>query len=225
MKLLLSNYENVFKSNIKNLNLNKKAVEKFRNEGNKFALITGECFEDIKFEVKNFNIEYDYLICNDGLIVFDETGNVVVSYQLLKRDLNLLRNFCTCESVVDESKFYSSPEAKQDVLQVCIKFKRFFDTKGYEKYLKNFRPDLRYISKLNRLYVSNDVDIMSVISKLQNFENINPNDIYIIGNNDKEISHHYNEYRVSNLPIKLSIGNMPTIKNTEVHKLIKKIGK
>ena len=42
-KLLVSDYDGTFYSDLRNLKINIKAIEKFRKAGNLFAISTGRC--------------------------------------------------------------------------------------------------------------------------------------------------------------------------------------
>jgi len=85
MKLLAVDYDGTFKSNLKNLKINIDKINQFMQSGNKFAIITGRSFKQIESEIKKYNIKYNYLVCNNGLIVFDET-NKIIKYNLLSQN-------------------------------------------------------------------------------------------------------------------------------------------
>ena len=63
-KVLVSDYDKTFYLNDEDIERNKIAVEKFRKEGNIFVIATGRSYYDIKKKIKEYKINYDYLIIN-----------------------------------------------------------------------------------------------------------------------------------------------------------------
>ena len=59
----------------------KKAINRFREDGNMFGLVTGRSIESTRKEIKNNNFKFDFVVCNNGGVVFDGDLN------LLKLDL------------------------------------------------------------------------------------------------------------------------------------------
>ena len=57
--------ENVLKMNI-------QAINKFISKGNTFIIITGRMYTDIKLLLDKYNINYTFLICEDGAKIFNE---------------------------------------------------------------------------------------------------------------------------------------------------------
>ena len=71
MKLLVSDYDGTLKSSVKDLMLNIEAINKFREKGNLFVIITGRG-KSIREYIEEYNIPYDYLICENGAIIYDK---------------------------------------------------------------------------------------------------------------------------------------------------------
>lgn len=75
MKVLVTDYDgtlcyggNVMPSDI-------EAIEKWQNEGNMYVIATGRSKFSIFKQLEKFNLHPDYLICNNGGMIYDGKGN------------------------------------------------------------------------------------------------------------------------------------------------------
>lgn len=75
-KILVSDYDQTFYLNDEDIEINKKAVAKFRKEGNIFIIATGRSYFDFHNKVDMYNFEYDYVIINHGATILDKNDNV-----------------------------------------------------------------------------------------------------------------------------------------------------
>ncbi|MFA5409054.1 MAG: HAD family hydrolase [Bacilli bacterium] len=76
MKLLATDFDRTFFDNnnyYKNINY----ANRWRKEGNLFVIVTGRNIEYLLKDIKNTKLQYDYLICNDGGIIFDNKLDVI----------------------------------------------------------------------------------------------------------------------------------------------------
>ena len=87
-KLLVSDYDDTLYTSSKSLYFNILAIEKFRKNGNKFAIATGRNFISIDSLIRKYKIPYDYLICNDGSIIFDNKHNIISAHYLSNSEVN-----------------------------------------------------------------------------------------------------------------------------------------
>ena len=72
-----------------------KSIEEWKNKGNKFVIVTGRSKESIDAQIKLFNLPCDYLITNNGGMVFGENGDVLLSNYL---------NFDVCVDILHNVK-------------------------------------------------------------------------------------------------------------------------
>lgn len=74
MKVLGSDFDNTifFLNDPVQTKKNVDAINKFRQEGNIFCLITGRTFMETKDIVKELNLSFDYLVCADGAMIFNK---------------------------------------------------------------------------------------------------------------------------------------------------------
>ena len=70
MKIIASDYDGTFNHN--GINDNKcNAVSRWRKAGNLFGIISGRGYPSLKDVVDRKPFEYDFLICNNGAVIFD----------------------------------------------------------------------------------------------------------------------------------------------------------
>ena len=73
MKVLGSDFDNTifFLNDPIQTKINVDAINKFREQGNIFCLITGRTFMETKDIVNELNLSFDYLACGDGAMIFN----------------------------------------------------------------------------------------------------------------------------------------------------------
>ena len=226
MKLLVSDYDGTLNRNYKNLCLNIKAINKFREEGNKFVIATGRSFESIKKETDIYGIEYDYLICNGGLIIFDNENNILkcslLNSETLTNLYQLLANLCYVEKI-KLYNFYGSTIDMENILEMYVKFNTVDEALLNKKYIEYIMPEILCYQEGNRLYIGNKITKADAISFIKEKELINPKKIYTVGDNknDLEMLGRYNGYRMLFSNSSLWGKKIPVTR--DVHTLIKKI--
>ncbi len=99
MKILVSDFDKTFFDDDYLENIN--AINEFINNGNMFIIATGRSFDKLNEDIKNYRISYSYLICNDGMNIYDNENNNIFScninketmtaiYKLLESDKNIV---------------------------------------------------------------------------------------------------------------------------------------
>ena len=95
-KILVSDYDQTFYLNDEDIEINKKAVAKFRKEGNIFVIATGRSHFDFHNKVDKYNFEYDYVIINHGATILDKNDKIFANFSInneiinnIKKDLQL----------------------------------------------------------------------------------------------------------------------------------------
>lgn len=233
MQLLSSDFDETYKIKHKDpnttrslLEVNNKAIEQFRKDGNIFLLNTGRVFDSINKKAKEDNVLYDYLACCDGSLLLDKDGKTLFSVNL---DMHLLNEFTYLKrkfpSIIIEPLMYEGC-----LLRFKIK-EPLFDINLYQE-LERLASEL----KLSFLCMSFDdacmyfldekgIDKGTSVHMISDIEEISREDIYTVGDdlNDLPMILRYNGYVMSN-------GRIATIDNvkgivTSVDSLIKRIGK
>jgi Cof subfamily protein (haloacid dehalogenase superfamily) len=82
MKLLATDYDGTLKFGQSVLEEDIQAIRDWREQGNLFAIVTGRSKESITKEMEEFNIPADFYVTNNGGMVFDANGEVLMSTQL-----------------------------------------------------------------------------------------------------------------------------------------------
>lgn len=78
MNLLVSDYDGTFATNEKDIQLNRKMIERFIKNGNKFLLSSGRSLKSLKEQVIMYKIPYNYLGVSDGNFMYDEKDNLIM---------------------------------------------------------------------------------------------------------------------------------------------------
>lgn len=76
MKILASDYDNTLKRK-KVSKADIAAINKFREEGNKFGIVTGRSINMIKDALRHYHIKYDFIIGINGGITLDNKGKIL----------------------------------------------------------------------------------------------------------------------------------------------------
>ena len=99
-KVLVSDYDQTFYLNDKDIEINKQEVENFRNKGNIFIIATGRSFFDFKNKVNMYDIVYDYVILNHGTTILDKDNNIIFNFPICNEIIKDIKNdICLEESI------------------------------------------------------------------------------------------------------------------------------
>ncbi len=90
MKLLVSDFDGTYFIDDISIKENNAEIKKFREKGNLFMLSSGRSFKSLKEMTKKYKIEYDYLSCCDGSILYDKNDNILIKFDL---DMHILSSF------------------------------------------------------------------------------------------------------------------------------------
>lgn len=232
MKVLVSDFDGTLFCNIDELKINKQAVKKFRKQGNLFIIATGRNLTSIKKEIEHLNITFDYLICNDGALIFNNT------FKLLDRtDIPLSCNekiLQVIEKINNQYIWYLDDgiNYKKDITslanKIIIKIEDRLQAKELLNIIKKEVPELDgYISNNWINLIDKSVNKSTGILKLKELLNLDLKDIYTIGDNinDYKMLEAYNGYRMNNTKnLDIISLNIPNIKSVAglIEELMKK---
>lgn len=206
MKLLVSDYDNTFYT--KDIQKNIEAVNKFMDDGNLFVIATGRNYLEIKTEIDEKDIKFNYLICNDGGIVFDHKYNV-----LYRKDIDNDISLKIIEIIKKSNKVISYKIDKgiepiqnlNDTINgIICKIKSEKHGIKLLKKLENNYPMIHGYIVMPFLNITNrSVTKANGIKKLQKILKISNKDIYVIGDdiNDVSMIEEYNGYLMQDAKI------------------------
>ena len=195
MKVVASDFDNtLFVNNDEVLLENIKTVKEFIEKGYQFIIITGRSFTNIKKVLKEYNISYSYLVCQDGANLFDNQDNCIKSNLLSKEKAVILEKFLK-ENQLDYS--FESAFSDYDTLDNAVKITVVVSDKEeallITKKIKEIVDVYAYVSSRHINIIDNYVNKSSALQYLID-NNYIGNNITTIGDdiNDYEMLEKYN---------------------------------
>ncbi len=225
MKLLVSDYDGTLKSDVKNLKININAIKKFMDEGNTFCIATGRPYNSIKEEIDFYNIPYNYLICNNGLTIFDDKNNLIYSQKLNVEDVVFFLKYMKADSE-NYSLYNAYGEVdNSDIIYASIDNLKLLRLRWLKREIKCWFDNVSVYGNFNKLYLESKTNKAIGIKKLLELEKLSFKhaDIHTVGDcaNDIEMLKEFNGHKVLFSYPCLFGKNIKTC--TEVHSLVKKI--
>jgi len=230
--MLVSDYDGTLKSDIKNLKININAVNKFRENGNLFAISTGRSYSSIKKECIKYNINYDYLFCNNGAVLFDSKDDIIYQKYFDNKmllEINSIIEKCTGIKSIEYYNSYGKTDLvfNDSIIEVYLKLNILNTYQNLRKSLENKYSDLKIFKYLIYASLKKKTDKSEGLQILANklFDDIPRENIITVGDNYNDLTmlRDFNGYRLlSSYPFLYGKGLKTT---REVHTLIKKIEK
>ena len=225
MKIAITDYDGTlrdFKTGVVPQN-NIEAIQQWRKAGNKFGIATGRNINMLDFELKNYDITLDFVICVNGAVVLDKDRHILhsvkISPSIVEKFIKLPlvtdsdnQIIVFCERKIFAIRPYSEMPAelvpkiafdelikREDVVQFGIKFKTSEESLKMKEELPNIFPMLG--GNPNRNYL--DINMSGVnkkygISQLLKIMNWQEYPVFVIGDdsNDLPMIKEYNGYTV-----------------------------
>ncbi len=82
MKIFASDYDGTIKIDGKVSLENIEKLKKWKEEGNHFGIVTGRSSESMFSEISTFGYELDFLVCNNGGVIYDGNKNLLKSFEI-----------------------------------------------------------------------------------------------------------------------------------------------
>lgn len=189
-EILVSDYDNTFFIDDKQIYQNIECVKKFQEKGNLFVISTSRSWKSIKKETDKYNIPFDYLCCNTGGAIFDKFGNVlyvgklsdnansIVENALLKLDLKgtLVTRYGVYEETTEKINNiigYKIKGNRDDIRRLNNELKAELDNKfeiitkdeeNYSKLFLNYKMNTKEngIEKLLKTFPKKEYKVITV---------------------------------------------------------------
>lgn len=188
MKILASDFDHTiyFGDNEELNQKNVEAIKKFVAAGNKFCIITGRNYPSLKKRVDQYKIPYNYLVCEDGAKLFKEDDCFETTY-LDKNDAEKVVEYLQHEKwnfYLDDG--YGVIDDFNNCVKIVVDCVDEEEKKEIVDYVRKRVPVHIYASRRHVNVIEKDVNKKVALDHLMEHENININDIYVIGDNDND---------------------------------------
>ncbi len=210
-QIVFSDYDGTIYITEENMERNVKAIEEYRNYGGKFVIVTGRSKTSVSNVIKQYNIPYDYIISNNGAVIFN-IDMVKIYEQAITTDISnkIIDYLNTKENI--EIFFYDDEDKvkyhNQELLKIRIRTSDYELAQTIEDEINSmFKDDVKAHSAFPGMYYDNHdfviVDIISqnagkenAIKKLLDTLNIKKEQVITIGDgrNDIGMIKEYNGY-------------------------------
>ncbi len=189
MKILASDFDETIyfpdnnELNEKNIN----SIKNFISKGNIFCIITGRNYTDLKKYLNDLDIPYSYLICEDGAKIFNNMdyclNTVLLEESEIKETIKILEEE-NCDYYLDDG--YNKTEYFNDCVKIVVNCS---DEEEKERLVKIIKDKVNihiYASRTHINIINKTVNKENALKKLFNIENLNYNNLHVIGDNDND---------------------------------------
>jgi HAD superfamily hydrolase (TIGR01484 family) len=227
MFLLSSDYDGTLKTRIIDLKVNIREIEKFRSLGNIFILNTGRPFTSICREIRKFNISFDYLCCNDGAVIFNDSLDVVKETTLTNDQLRHIKSLVPCFPGLRIFHYFSAKEILNKEISTPIEIEVMKDPEAsFDEFQHRVMAEVEGVESIgwkNSLFVKTTaskskalVDIAGMVDP-----SMDPKTIYTVGDepNDLDMIKNHHGFRMLESSPKLWTSTWRVL--PEVHYLVK----
>lgn len=113
MKIFASDYDGTIKIDGQVSKRNLEAIQMWKQKGNKFGIVTGRSSESALQEIDTYKYELDFLICNNGGVIYDEHMNLLKSFTIdFEKAIQLIDDIrkMDCNSFVLNNGYHRAKE-------------------------------------------------------------------------------------------------------------------
>lgn len=191
MKILVSDFDNTFFTD--DIEENVKLVDEFINQNNIFIIATGRPLYLLKPELIKYKVNYNFLICNDGAVIFDHEDNIIdktnIDYLTAIQIYNTLKRSYEIEHVyVDAIYDFGELNSKDFNGILALPYDRDKVTLLLNEIRYKYPTVQGYLSHHWLNILSIDACKGKAIKYLENMHNWKEECIYTIGDNSNDLS-------------------------------------
>lgn len=202
-QIIFSDYDGTIYITEEEMDKNIEKIKEYRDMGGKFVIVTGRSKASVKKVIEKYDIPYDYVISNNGAIIFDSKGNKLYE-QTIKPDIShkIIEYLKTKQNI--EISYYTEEDKiqynNQELLKIRIKTNESEIAKDIESEINRlFQNDVMAHANFPSMYYNDInfaiVDIVSkeagkekTIKKLLEILNIESKQVVTIGDGRNDIS-------------------------------------
>ena len=172
MFLVASDFDGtLYVNDINIINKNVEYINKLRENNHLFAIITGRGLS-IRELLKKYNISYDFLICENGAIIYDNKDNILYSCYLEQDDINSIIEIikkCNLKFIIDTGDKYITDlnQKFSNVASIFLDRKTINDVNEMLKIVKENTNTYSYISPNWINIVNMNVNKKKTLEKLE----------------------------------------------------------
>lgn len=204
-KLFVSDFDDtLFKNHNKEFKVNIETINNFVANGNIFVIATGRHINNLLRDIKQYKINYSYLICNDGGIIFDNELNIIFQKNIkITTAREIIKLFkkgnCLNDWYIDCGTFITK-DLKHPVNGIIGKINNQSQASNLLTTITNQFKDTHGYVTTNWICITNhNVSKLAAIKFINNLLKIKDKNIYTIGDNINDISmSKYNSYCMVN---------------------------
>lgn len=202
-QIVFSDYDGTIYITEESMENNVKAIEKYRNKGGKFVIVTGRSKTSVSNVIKQYNIPFDYIISNNGAVVFNK-HNEKIYEQSIKPEVSIkIIEYLKTKGNI-EVFFYDDGDKveykNQELLKIRIRTSNYKLAQNIEDEInEKFKEHVKAHSAFPGMYYDNHdfviVDVVSkdagkdnAIKKLVEMLNLDKKNVATIGDGRNDIS-------------------------------------
>ena len=225
-KLLVSDYDGTFKNDKDgSIKANIDEVSKFMSNGNIFTLASARSYNSLIRQVNKYNIPYDYLICNNGGVVYDKNGNIIFFHPVLNstllKTLKYINKIGLLKRVLFRDFYGNVTTDLNEIYDIVCNI----NMSNLDK-INDIKDELNFLCStpfFHILVFSEEMDKIDGIDVVVSSECIDDKHVFTIGNDffDRNMIEKYNGYRMINSNILLRKNGIRKV--SSVRRLIRSI--
>lgn len=200
MKILVSDFDKTFFDDDYLNNIT--TINEFVDNGNMFIIATGRSFDKLNEDIKNYNISYSYLICNDGMNIYDNENNNIFSCSINKETLTAIYKLLESDkNIVEILLENNKDEYSSQINSIAGKFiDRNLCNCLVEKINQQFDDIYAYLSEYHINIRSKNTSKSKAIEFLVDNYDLDISSIYTIGDgvNDIEMCKNFKSFSLNN---------------------------
>ena len=205
LKLLATDFDNtLFKKN--DYKKNVAYVNKWIDKGNVFIIVTGRYLDSILKDIKDINLKFNYLICNDGGIIFDNNLNIIHQMNIPQDVSKDITNIYEKSDCLDDWYIDTGLTITQDKSSIANGLIGKFNNKikAYKmlESIKDKHSEISGYLSANWISITEkSVNKGASIKYLADILNIDEKDVYTMGDNINDLSmanYNFNSFCMTN---------------------------